>query len=306
MGNLATTEKEEAVTVDTDSSESELSMSSDNEDDDESICKLPYQAHRLSHMLAKVIDGKPQTSGLATLPNDYELKTLPQELQKDKEAQSLANAMQGCLIRKCLFRDGKGGIFVCSQGQARVEGSIFRYLTYAMRCAENSKIVMLKNDIHHCKTSGIFLRLGAGGLIAENNIHSNCEASVDIRKGANPLITKNRIHSLRGHGIEILDVTKALVQDNLIFQGKTKKSILQQGSKTEGCVVGNNKVLAFRKRADNAWTLENPPARPHIEGSSRGMSTSGNSQKGSNVTARIAARVDGGCHNNSSIFCAIL
>lgn len=47
---------------------------------------------------------------------------------------------------------------------------------------------MLKNDIHHCKTSGIFLRLGAGGLIADNNIHSNCEAGVDIRKGANPLI----------------------------------------------------------------------------------------------------------------------
>lgn len=140
-GALPTTEKEEAVTVDTDSSESELSMSSENEDDDESIYKLPYQAHRLSHMLAKVIDGKPQASGLAALQNDYELKTLPQELQKDKEAQSLANAMQGCLIRRCLFRDGKGGIFVCSQGQARVEGSIFRYLTYAMRCAENSKVL---------------------------------------------------------------------------------------------------------------------------------------------------------------------
>nr|XP_020647003.1 F-box only protein 10 [Pogona vitticeps]XP_020647004.1 F-box only protein 10 [Pogona vitticeps] len=623
-GNFTMADKEEAVTVATDSSESELSLSSDNEDDDESIYKLPYQAHRLSHMLAKVIDGKPQASGLAALQNDYELKTLPQELQKDKEAQSLANAMQGCLIRKCLFRDGKGGIFVCSQGQARVEGSIFRYLTYAMRCAENSKIIMLKNDIHHCKTSGIFLRLGAGGLIAENNIHSNCEASVDIRKGANPLVlcnrihsglrsgivvlgngkgimrsnqiygnkeagiyilhngnplvsgnhifqglaagiavnengrgqitenvirenqwggadirrggdpvlrsnliccgysdgvvvgergkgliegntiygnkgcgvwvmssslphitnnqighnsiygiavfcrkddandylanqggngnfndegevanwendlesedelrtsrrpisvalvesnninhngaaglylkssealnimgnaihanqdcgvavfqstqlsriannsiscnslggvlveaeckvelrgngiydnishgvvskgegvitendilgnkgcglkllqsadmkvTKNRIHSFRGYGIEILDVTKALVQDNLIFQGKTKKSILQQGSNTESCLVCNNKVLAFKKRSDNTWTLENPPARPHIEGSSRGMSTSGNNQKGSKRTARIAARVDGGCHNNGSIFCAIL
>ncbi|KAL8202879.1 UNVERIFIED_CONTAM: hypothetical protein K2H54_028376 [Gekko kuhli] len=51
-----------------------------------------------------------------------------------------------------------------------------------------AQIVMLKNDIHHCKTSGIFLRLGAGGLIADNDIHSNCEAGIDIRKGANPLI----------------------------------------------------------------------------------------------------------------------
>nr|XP_028568096.1 F-box only protein 10 isoform X1 [Podarcis muralis] len=623
-GHLQGANKEEAATMETDSSDSELSMSSENEEDDESMCRLPYQAHSLSHMLAKVIDGRPQADGLAALPSDYELKTLQQELQKDKEAQSLANAMQGCLVRKCLFRDGKGGVFVCSQGQARVEGSIFRDLTYAVRCIQNSKIVMLKNDIHHCKTSGIFLRLGAGGLIAENNIHSNCEAGVDIRKGANPLIlcnrihgglrsgivvlgngkgiirsnqiygnkeagiyilyngnplvsgnhifqglaagiavnengrgqitenvirenqwggtdirrggdpvlrsnliccgysdgvvvgergkgliegntiygnkgcgvwimssslphiannqighnsiygiavfcrkddandylanqggnenfndegeaanwendlesedervvirrpisvalvesnninhngaaglyikssealniignaihanhdcgvsvfqssqltriannsiscnslggvvveaecrvelrgngiydnsshgvaskgegivtendilgnqgcglkllqaadmkvTKNRIHSFRGYAIEMLDQTKALVQDNVIFQGKSKKSILQQASDTEACVVQSNKLLAFKKRSDVAWTLENPPARPHIEGASRGVSTSGNSQKVSNMTARIAARVDGGCHNNGSIFCTIV
>lgn len=50
------------------------------------------------------------------------------------------------------------------------------------------QVIMLRNDIHHCKASGIFLRLSAGGLIADNNIHSNSEAGVDIRKGANPLV----------------------------------------------------------------------------------------------------------------------
>ncbi|XP_044295519.1 F-box only protein 10 [Varanus komodoensis] len=623
-GSLNPAPKEEATTMDTDSSDSELSISSENEDDDESMYKLPYQAHSLSHMLAKGIHGRLQTNGLTALQNDYELKTLSQELPKDKEAQALGNSVQGCFIRKCLFRDGKGGVFLCSQGQARVEGSIFRDLTYAVRCIQNSKIIMLKNDIHHCKTSGIFLRLGADGLIAENNIYSNCEAGVDIRKGANPFIlcnrihsglrsgivvlgngkgiirsnqiygnkeagiyilyngnplvsgnhifqglaagiavnengrgqitenvirenqwggadirrggdpvlrsnliccgysdgvvvgergkgliegntiygnkgcgvwimssslphitnnqighnsiygiavfcrkddandylasqggnenfndegeatnwendpesedecvasrrpisvalvesnninhngaaglyvkssealnivgnaihanqdcgvtvlqssqltriannsiscnslggvlveaecrvelrgngiydnsshgvtsrgegliaendilgnqgsglkllqaadmkvTRNRIHSFRGYGIEMLDQTKAFVQDNLIFQGKSKKGILQQVSSMEGCVVLNNKLLAFKKRSDVGWTLENPPARPHIEGSSRGLSTAGNSQKGSSMTARLAARVDGGCHNNGSIFCTIL
>ncbi|XP_053144820.1 F-box only protein 10 isoform X2 [Hemicordylus capensis] len=621
-GNLVTAHKEEALTMDSDSSDSELSLSS--EEDEDSMYKLPYQAHSLSHMLAKVIHSRPQTNGLTALQSDYELKTLHQEMQKDKEAQSLANNMQGCLIQKCLFRDGKGGVFVCSQGHARVEGSIFRDLTYAVRCIQNSKIVMQKNDIHHCKTSGIFLRLGAGGLIADNDVYSNCEAGMDIRKGANPLIlcnrihsglrsgivvlgngkgiirsnqiygnkeagiyilyngnplvsgnhifqglaagiavnengrgqitenvirenqwggadirrggdpilrsnliccgysdgvvvgergkgliegntiygnkgcgvwimsssfphisnnqighnsiygvavfcrkddandylanqggnenfndegeaanwendlesederltsrrsisvalvesnninhngaaglyvkssealniignaihanhdcgvavfqssqltriannsiscnsldgvlveaeckvelrgngiydnsscgvaskgdgvviendilgnqggglrlllaadmkiTKNRIYCFRGYGIEMLDQTKALVQDNLIFQGKSKKTILQQVSSTEGCIIQNNKLLALKKRSDVAWTLENPPARPHIEGSSRGVSTAGNSQKVTNMTARIAARVDGGCHNNGSIFCTIL
>ncbi|XP_044878402.1 F-box only protein 10 isoform X2 [Mauremys mutica] len=522
----------EAMTLETDSSDSELSTSSENEDDDRSMYKLSYRAHGLSHMLAQVIHSRPQTSGLTTLQRDLELKTLQQELQRDKEAQSLASSLQGCLIRKCLFRDGKGGVFVCSQGRAKLEGSIFRELTYAVRCIQNSKIIMLKNDIHHCKASGIFLRLAAGGLIADNNIHSNCEAGVDIRKGANPLIlcnkihsglrsgivvlgngkgiirsnqiygnkeagiyilyngnpivsgnhifqglaagiavnengrgqiienvirenqwggadirrggdpvlrsnliccgysdgvvvgergkgliegntiyaaglyvkssealniianaihanhdsgvavlqssqltriannsiscnslggvlvesearvelrgngiydnsshgitskgdgvivendivgnrgcglqllqtadmkvTKNRIQSFWDYGIVMLDQTKGLVQENLIFQGRSKKTILQQVSNAEDCIVQNNKLLTFKSKSDVAWTLENPPARPHIEGSTRGTSTSTNSQKVTTMSTRIAARMDGGCRNNGSIFCTIL
>lgn len=137
--NVNVAPKEEAVTMDTNSSDSERSVSSENEEN-ESVYKLPYQVHSLSHMLAKLIHGRPQANGLTTLQSDYELKTLPQEIQKDKEVQSLVNSVQGCLVWKCLFRDGKGGVFVCSQGQARVEGSIFRDLTYAVRCIQNSKV----------------------------------------------------------------------------------------------------------------------------------------------------------------------
>lgn len=56
-------------------------------------------------------------------------------------------------------------------------------------CFSSSRqVVMLRNDIHHCKASGIFLRLSVGGLIADINIHSNGEAGVDIRKGTNPIV----------------------------------------------------------------------------------------------------------------------
>ncbi|XP_078532367.1 F-box only protein 10 [Lissotriton helveticus] len=622
--NLCPNKEKEALTLDTDYSDSELSTASENEDDEQSVYKLSYQSHGLSHMLAKSIECRPQTNGLLALQNDLELKSLQQEMQRDKEAQTLANTLQGCLVRKCLFRDGKGGVFICSQGQARLEGCIFRDLTYAVRCIQNSKIVMLKNEIFHCKTSGIFMRLAAGGLIADNIIHSNAEAGVDIRKGANPLIlcnkihsglrsgivvlgngkgvirsnqiygnkeagiyilyngnpvvsgnhifqglaagiavnengrgqitenvirenqwggadirrggdpvlrsnlicfgysdgvvvgergkgliegntiygnkgcgvwimssslphitsnqighnsiygvavfcrkddgndyllnqggnenfnddgeaanwenemdsdddrfssrrpinvaliesnsinhngaaglyiksnealnivanaihanqdsgiavvqssqlmriannsiscnsssgalieagcrvelrgngiydnnshgvtskgdgviiendiignhgrglhllltadmkiTRNRIHSFNDYAIALLDQSKGLVQENLIFQGKTGKSILQQLSNTEDCIVQHNKILAYKQRSDATWKLENPPARPHIEGSSRVVSATQNSQRVTTMTTRIAARVEGGCHNNGSIFCTIL
>ncbi|XP_068129187.1 F-box only protein 10-like [Hyperolius riggenbachi] len=210
----------EAMTLETDYSDSELSTISENEDDDQSVYKLSYQSHGLSDMLTKSILFKPQTSGLLTLQSDMALKSLQQELQKDKELQHIASTIQGCLVRKCLFRDGKGGVFICSQGQARLEGCIFRNLTYAVRCIQNSNVVMLKNEICHCKASGVFLRLAAGGLIADNNIHSNTEAGVDVRKGANPAILCNRIHSGLRSGIVVLGNGKGSIRSNQIYGNK--------------------------------------------------------------------------------------
>uniref|UniRef100_G3WUF1 F-box only protein 10 n=2 Tax=Sarcophilus harrisii TaxID=9305 RepID=G3WUF1_SARHA len=208
------------IDPDPDSNDSSQSSGSENEPEDQFVYKVSHQAPSLSHTLARSLLGQPQTTRLSNLQNGLELKTLHQELQRDSEAQSLASSLQGCLIRKCLFRDGKGGVFVCSQGRAKMEGNIFRDLVYAVRCVQNSKIIMLKNDIYHCKASGIFLRLEAGGLIADNNIYSNSEAGVDIRKGANPFILCNKIHSGLRSGIVVLGNGKGIIRSNQIYGNK--------------------------------------------------------------------------------------
>lgn len=132
-------EEEEYPALDSNSSDSDLR--SDDEEDAQPAYKLPYQAHSLSHTLADITDSRLQSNRLHALQRDLKLKPLQHELQQDKEAQSLANSLQGCIIRQCLFRDGKGGIFIYSQGQAKLEGSIFRDLTYAVRCIQNSKVL---------------------------------------------------------------------------------------------------------------------------------------------------------------------
>ncbi|NXK48935.1 FBX10 protein, partial [Chauna torquata] len=216
--NLWAAKEEDCHTLDSNSGDSELG--SEDEEDGQAAYKLPYQAQNLSHVLANVTLSRLQTNRLHTLQRDLRLKSLQQELQQDKEAQSLANSLQGCIVRQCLFRDGKGGIFIYARGQAKLEGSVFRDLTYAVRCIQNSKVVMLRNDIHHCKASGVFLRLSAGGLIADNNIHSNCEAGVDIRKGANPLVLCNKIHSGLRSGIVVVGSGKGIIRSNQIYGNK--------------------------------------------------------------------------------------
>ncbi|NXS94217.1 FBX10 protein, partial [Jacana jacana] len=200
--------------------EDDSDLRSDDEEDARAAYKLPCQAHSLSHTLADVTDSRLKSNRLHSLQKDLKLKSLQQELQQDKEAQSLVSSLQGCIIRQCLFRDGKGGIYIYSRGQAKVEGNIFRDLIYAVRCIQSSKVTMLRNDIHHCKASGIFLRLSAGGLIADNNIHSNCEAGVDIRKGANPLVLCNKIHSGLRSGIVVVGNGKGIIRSNQIYGNK--------------------------------------------------------------------------------------
>ncbi|XP_025955116.1 F-box only protein 10 isoform X1 [Dromaius novaehollandiae] len=216
--SLRAAKEKEYPTLDSNSSDSDLC--SEDEEGDQAVYKLPYKAHSLRHMLTNVMHSRLQSNRLRGPHRDLKLKSLQQELQQDKEAQSLANSLLGCIIRQCLFRNGKGGIFIYSRGQAKLEGSIFRDLTYAVRCIQNSKVIMLKNDIHHCKASGIFLRLSAGGLIANNNIHSNCEAGVDIRKGANPLVLCNKIHSGLRSGIVVVGNGKGIIRSNQIYGNK--------------------------------------------------------------------------------------
>uniref|UniRef100_A0A8C2EI85 F-box protein 10 n=1 Tax=Cyprinus carpio TaxID=7962 RepID=A0A8C2EI85_CYPCA len=194
----------------------ETSSVSSEEDDEQngekSTClKLSYDQHGLAH-LSKA--DMPDSSAFPAL------LSLSAELQRDAEARDLAASVQGCLLRRCLLRDGKGGVHLCNHGQARLEANVFRGLNYAVRCIQNAKMVMLRNEVCGCKASGVFLRLSAQGLIAENNIHSNGEAGLDIRKGANPIILCNRIHSGLRSGIVVLGNGRGSIRSNQIYGNK--------------------------------------------------------------------------------------
>lgn len=60
-------------------------------------------------------------------------------------------------------------------------------------------------------------------------------------------VIKNRIHSFRASGIAVQGHAKALVQENTIFQGRTNKTIFQQSSNNQECIIQNNRFLVFKK-----------------------------------------------------------
>ncbi|XP_059903024.1 F-box only protein 10 [Gadus macrocephalus] len=183
--------------------------------------KLACDRHSLAPLLKPHPDGSlPPASSPDPRYVIPGLLSLSQELQRDPEAQLLATSVQGCFVRRCVFRDGKGGVHICNYGQARLEENVFRGLNYAVRCIQNSTIVMLRNEVRECSASGVFLRLSAHGLIAENNIHSNGEAGLDIRKGANPIILCNRIHSGLRSGVVVLGNGKGSIRSNQIYNNK--------------------------------------------------------------------------------------
>uniref|UniRef100_A0A3P8XSF9 F-box domain-containing protein n=1 Tax=Esox lucius TaxID=8010 RepID=A0A3P8XSF9_ESOLU len=183
--------------------------------------RLGHSRHGLSHLLKPLPDGSLPSRASPNPPSlTPELRTLAEELQRDPEAQALVGLVQGCVLRRCLFRDGKGGVHVCNHGNARMEGNVFRGLTYAVRCIQNAMIVMLCNEVCECRGSGVFLRLSAQGLIADNNIHSNGEAGLDIRKGADPIILCNRIHSGLRSGIVVLGNGRGSIRSNQIYNNK--------------------------------------------------------------------------------------
>lgn len=114
----------------------ETSSESSEEDDDldgekSTGLKLSYDQHGLAH-LSKT--DMPNSSAFPALLN------LSAELQRDAEARDLAASVQGCLLRRCLLRDGKGGVHLCNHGQARLEANVFRGLNYAVRCIQNAKV----------------------------------------------------------------------------------------------------------------------------------------------------------------------
>lgn len=92
---------------------------------------LSYEQHGLAHLL------EPRKPDFSTFPV---LLNLSAELQRDAEAQELANSVHGCLLHHCLLRDGKGGVHLCNHAQARLEANVFRSLNYAVRCIQYAKV----------------------------------------------------------------------------------------------------------------------------------------------------------------------
>lgn len=103
--------------------------------------KIPCDNHGLSHLLRSPKDGAPPAGSSPAAP---ELLTLQQELDRDPEAQMLAASTLGCIVRRCLFREGKGGVHLSNYGQARLEDNIFRELNYAVRCIQNSTVIKIR------------------------------------------------------------------------------------------------------------------------------------------------------------------
>lgn len=103
--------------------------------------KIRCDHHGLSHLLKPRQDGSLPLASSPDPPSvTPEPLTLQQELDKDPEAQMLATSTFGSIIRRCLFREGKGGVHLSNYGQARLEANVFRGLNYAVRCIQNSTV----------------------------------------------------------------------------------------------------------------------------------------------------------------------
>lgn len=103
--------------------------------------KIPCDYHGLSHLLKPRPDGSLPLASSPDPPSvTPEPLTLQQELDRDPEAQMLASSTLGCIVRRCLFREGKGGVHLSNYGHGRLEGNVFRGLNYAVRCIQNSTV----------------------------------------------------------------------------------------------------------------------------------------------------------------------
>lgn len=142
------------------------------------------------------------------------------DIIQDNDMKKVFNEVRGCLVHKCRITQCKGAVMVSLQAHAIIAECEINSVGYGIRCIQNSRTVILKNEIHHCRTSGIFMRLAASGLVTGNDIHSNCEAGIDIRKNADPIVQCNRIHHGKRSGIVVLGSGKGQIRNNDIYQNK--------------------------------------------------------------------------------------
>ncbi|KAH9513672.1 hypothetical protein Btru_041778 [Bulinus truncatus] len=212
---------QDAMSSSTDTSDAD-SVNYTNSDDnfsssEESVIMLPHlQEIHVEHPGHKKSPGFSHSAETDSINSEC-TRPVPVNISEDAQMSKFVGQIQGCLIHQCRMNHSKGGLVVSLQAHAIISECDISNVSYGIRCIQNSRVVILKNKIHHCHTSGIFMRLAASGLIAGNDIHSNNEAGIDIRKSADPLVQYNQIHHGKRSGIVVLGSGRGQIKKNDIY-----------------------------------------------------------------------------------------
>ncbi|XP_048730149.1 F-box only protein 10-like isoform X2 [Ostrea edulis] len=221
-----------------DEEEGELVLSdtdSDFSDEEESVIMLTCPQHQQPRSVSAASIG----ADVVSICSQNQPENI--RITADTAVNKMIDEVRGCLIHQCRMSLCKGGVMVSLQAHAVISHCDINSVGYGIRCIQNARVIILKNEIHHCRTSGVFMRLAASGLVAGNDIHSNCEAGIDIRKNADPLVISNRIHHGKRSGIVVLGSGRGQIRNNEIYQNKEAGLyILYRGNPT----VSKNQIFS--------------------------------------------------------------
>uniref|UniRef100_A0A4W5JJJ1 Right handed beta helix domain-containing protein n=1 Tax=Hucho hucho TaxID=62062 RepID=A0A4W5JJJ1_9TELE len=193
------------------------------------------------------------------------------------------------LVANCVHGNGRGGVIV--ERECRVE--------------------LRGNGVYDNGGHGVSFR--GDGQVVENDVVGNRGYGIRLTDSANVKVLRNRVQPVQGCGIAVLGPAKAVVHDNLVFQGHpgNVKPPLHRDPGSDSSALRNNSVLKHSNRTCSSvppWVLENPPPRPLSDRPSSlpPSSSCHPSHFAISMTTRITATVESGCHNNGSVFCTIL
>ncbi|XP_061178046.1 F-box only protein 10-like isoform X2 [Saccostrea echinata] len=208
---------------------------SDFSDEEESVIMLTCPQHQQPRSVSAASIG----ADVVSICSQNQSENI--RIIADTAVNKVTEEVRGCLIHRCRMSLCKGGVMVSLQAHAIISHCDINGVGYGIRCIQNARVIILKNEIHHCRTSGVFMRLAASGLVAGNDIHSNCEAGIDIRKNADPLVMSNRIHHGKRSGIVVLGSGRGQIRNNEIYQNKEAGLyILYRGNPT----VSKNQIFS--------------------------------------------------------------
>ncbi|XP_077869565.1 F-box only protein 10-like [Saccoglossus kowalevskii] len=198
-------------------------LSSDSDDSDQESLPDP-SVHQLSYLAGqRLTQGKfhdllrPHVQA----ESQEETKSTSSVIQNYGKIKEFLEKLRGCVVRNCkIHKCQGGGIMVSCHGNVRLYRNDIHDCSYGIRCIQVSRVSIIWNLIHHCRTSGVFMRLSSEGVIAGNDIYANGEAGIDIRKQADPFIQNNHIRHGKRSGIVVLGGGKGNICDNDIYCNK--------------------------------------------------------------------------------------